>query len=194
MIMQDIINGQAVLVICFVCYGVWWHMAYHPGADEHTLSGKKGFWFALTAAVGIIGLFFIACGVHAAPQASDFSVREICQSGLVFYAVIATATYFLLKRPITAELALIIGWAGLELSVLQALATYGGLSVIGERILLFLLAVCTVIALIAYALYYKISAVSEKKAFYLGFLPLILAVVFMSAAIIAVAQYVLWPM
>ena len=166
---EKIFVGQLCLIACCLFYLAWWNAAYYPGADGNTLNGSKGVWFWLTAATALIGIWQNAQGIHNLPEVEAFSVRRICLVGAMLYFVLAVVTYGIFRRPLTAELALIVAWCGLETATLQALWANGSLT--SEK-LYFLAAVvllATVIGLIAYIEYYKLS---ETKAFYCGMIPL----------------------
>ena len=183
---EQIRLAQMILVICCLCYGKWWYVAFRPEADNRTLAGYKGGWFALTIITGSIGVFLNAAGVHALPEAVDCSVHDICRYGVIAYVVLLVLTFGLLRRPITAELALIVAWCGMEISAVQALASGKYLPDNTAAILVSATFGATSLFLLAYTVYYKLEAVNAKAAFWLGMVPLALAAMIMGAVAFSV--------
>lgn len=163
--------GQTTLVVCTLFYLCWWYAAFRPHSDSHTLAGIKGAIFWLTALTGLVGIFFSAAGLHALPESPTVSVREICLGGVLAYGLLVGVTYGIFGRPLTAELVLIVAWAGLETSILQGLGAAGHLPPTCLFPVTIAIATATVIGLILYMLYYKLD---EKIAFYVGMVPIIL--------------------
>ena len=123
-----ILTGQKTLILCCLCYLAWWYVAFRPGADNHTLTGKKEVLFALTALTGLSGVFISAVGIHILPESNFCTVKDIFRAAAIGYAVLAVITCGLYRRPLTAELAIIVAWSGFELAAVNALTLGGNLT------------------------------------------------------------------
>lgn len=174
-------SSQMVLVVCCLCYAVWWYTAFRPGSDSRTLAGKKGVWFALTVLTGGVGVFGNAVGIHLLPESAGCSVRDICLWGVIVYAGLVVVTYGLWRRSITAELALIVAWCGEEFSAVQALAAGKYLSEDDASVMIFAVLGATFLSLLAYTLYYKTETRNPQAAFWLGMAPLVIAAAVMAS-------------
>ena len=92
-------------------------------------------------------------------------VKHICLIGGAAYVLLFAVTVFIFHRQVTAELFLITAFATLETCAIFA-AFQGNF----PTILILIVAVATILSMVAYLLYYNVD---EVKAFYLGMLPLI---------------------
>jgi len=173
---RQIFLANLLLVVCCAFYLAWWLLAFKP---VNPIKGMKTGWLLIPAfAAGIAAVVFAAKGLGVvAAYPGLFPSGWVLWGGVLAYVVLLAATRFLLHRPVTTELFLIVGWAMLALS--EASALFGG-GAFSHRIAITfaaLIAVGAVISLICYMLYYKLSATA---GFIDGMVPLIMAAVVMA--------------
>ncbi len=96
----------------------------------------------------------------------------ILLAGILSYFILLAISVTLFRRKVTSELFLITAWATLQFSVVNWLFRAGSIS--GSRFLILtpLLALVTLIDLICYLSYYRLS---PQKSYIIGCIPLILA-------------------
>ena len=173
---KRIFIGNILFIVCCVFYLVWWLLAFKP---SHAITGIKTGWLLIPASLsGIAGVILIIMGVTAEPLTKQIlSGRYILWGGLAVYLILLAITVFLLKRPATTELILIVGWGMLMLAEINALF---GMGLFPQTLSFgFFFAVCAavVISLICYILYYHL----DNLAGYIdGMIPLFLAALTMT--------------
>lgn len=173
----NLVLGNILLIICSLFYLAWWAVAFRPHASSGLL--KSAVLLGVAAAAGIIGLVFAIQGITAA-EGKRILLPEagILAGGIIAYILLFTITYFFLKRQVTTELFLIIGWAVLELSVINTLYKTEYFSFGGAVAFCIITAAAVLISLLCYISYYKL----EKTAGFIdGMIPLILAAAVMAA-------------
>lgn len=168
--LKPFVQGNLLLLLCWGCYLAWWIAAFRP---EGGVRGMRTGWLLLpAAAAGIAGVFQLVAGIVAAPTgAGARSPLRIALTGLGVYLALLALTWALLKRPVTTELLLIVGWATLSAAEGNALRALGALSAGTETALLALTAVVAAASLVCYLAFYRLDAV---KGFYDGAIPLVL--------------------
>lgn len=170
-IMAKLTLGQVLLVVCCGFYLVWWSLSYRPGTTVNRLGGLNGLLFFLTAAAGLAGFVLTVAGIHIIPhEAAKLRGSWVMIAGAVLYAVLALFTAKALARPVTTELFLFTGWAVLECLVVNVMNAAGALPGKAFPAMLSVIAVCFVVSLALYIVYYRLE---EWKAFYTAMIPLI---------------------
>lgn len=167
---RQIFLGNLLLILCCVFYLAWWLLAFKP---VNPIKGMKTGWLLIPAfAAGIAAVVFAARGIGAAVKPGLFPSGWILWSGILAYVVLLWVTGFLLHRPVTTELFLIVGWAMLTLSEVSAL--FGGGAFGHGTAILFtaIVAAGAAVSLICYVLYYHLSA---AVGFIDGMVPLLMA-------------------
>ncbi|MCD8004147.1 MAG: hypothetical protein LUE91_00580 [Oscillospiraceae bacterium] len=106
--------------------------------------------------------------------------------GIVAYVLLLAGSCFLLKRQVTTELFLIIGWAALTFLELDALYALGRCSKGTAVFFLALTAAAAVVSLICYLLYYRLDSL---KGYLDGMVPLVLAALVMAAISLSVLAH-----
>jgi len=169
-----ILTGSIWIVVCCVFYLMWWLMAFKP---EGVVTGMKTDWLLLPAlAAGAFGVLMELRGIWliAPDQGSRlFPGGAIIIGGIAAYVILLVVTLLILKRPVTTELFLIVGWGMLALSAINALYAAGsfshGLSIVFVVIIFAIIA----ISLILYALYFRMEGASGYIG---GMIPLLLVI------------------
>ena len=152
---REIFRCNLLLVVCCGFYLAWWLLAFRP---VDPVKGMKTGWLLLPAfAAGIAGAVFAAKGLGAAAgRPGLISARWILWGGILAYAALLAVTKFLLRRPVTTELFLIVGWAMLALAEVSALSGGKALSRGAAIAFAALVAVGGAVSLVCYVLYYKL--------------------------------------
>ncbi len=166
--MKHFYLGNILLILCCIFYLAWWLIAFKPAG---AVQGMKSGWLLVpAAAAGIGAIASIIKGVSGTDGALLLlPTKRVALIGLAAYVILLIFTYLLMKRPVTTELLLIVGWAVLailEISALYAHHVYGQAAAWG-----FIAAVMALAALslVCYLLYYKLDAVA---GYYDGIIPL----------------------
>ena len=154
-----------MMTLCCLFYAVWWYVAYNPKTNEEQFSGTAGILFWITFACGIAGIYLNICGIR---NLAD--VKQICLIGGAAYVILFAVTVFIFHRPLTAELFLIVAWTTLETAAIFAVCNEEIIHGMYPTILITIISITTIFSMVAYLLYYSVE---ERKAFYLGMLPLI---------------------
>jgi hypothetical protein len=170
---RQIFWGNILLAVCCAFYLAWWILAFKP---VNPIKGFKTGWLLIPASVaGIIAVIFAIHGILSShPAARLYPNSVILWGGIGVYIVAMILTSALLKRPVTTELILIIGWlmlALVEVNVLMGLGVYTR-----TRAFVFIAVCCaaTIVNLVCYVLFYNLS---DTVGFIDGMIPLILVLV-----------------
>ncbi len=179
---RQMLTGNLMLIICCAFYLAWWALAFKP---EGAIKGMKSGWLLIPAFVfGIAAVMFIATG--STVEGKFLIPRSaILIGGCVIYVALMLGTAIFLKRQVTTELFLIVGWTVLtflELNALYALGTFSNATTI---IFLVVTLVFAVVSLVCYLLYYDLDSV---KGYIDGMIPLILVAVMMAAVTVGVRK------
>ena len=177
---SHIAMGQALLALCCVLYIVWWGACYRPGSEFAPASGWHGIMLFIMMIAGLGGVYLSADGVHSLP-AGPIGKCEIVAAALGSYIVLLLFTKLSLHRPVTAELLLIVAWAGMESAVILALYSSGAISHTLLIALAVLLLAGGIVSLILYVMYYHLEPMT---GYYAGMVPL--AIDGLSSAVIGI--------
>ena len=119
-----------------------------------------------------------------APVQPGISNLWIMGGGIVAYLLLLAVTALAFHRQVTSELLLITAWAALELCVVNTLYRCGNLKPGAAGSLAALTLAATLVCLVCYVLYYRLS---YAAGYFDGCVPLALAI----AVILAVNLYTL---
>ena len=154
--------GQMLLLACGIAYLFWWTVYFLP---DHQLSSSVrilgGISIAIAAIAGLAGVALMSRGVGMLPSqanaATGISGTHILLCGIVLYVVLLLVTRGTFHRPVTTELVLLVGWAALELFVINSLVCAGMLS--GGRLVfqICLVIVIEALCIVCYTLYYSLA-------------------------------------
>ncbi|MCD8376412.1 MAG: hypothetical protein LUD69_05665 [Oscillospiraceae bacterium] len=182
---NQMLAGNLLLILCCVFYLLWWLIAFKPTG---AVKGIKSGWLLIPAALcGLAAVWEIIRGSGGA-QAQNVLIPQtaIFIGGIVAYVLLLAGSCFLLKRQVTTELFLIIGWAALTFLELDALYALGRCSKGTAVFFLALTAAAAVVSLICYLLYYRLDSV---KGYLDGMVPLVLAALVMAAISLSVLAH-----
>ena len=163
-------SGNFWLILCCGCYLIWWAIAFHP---HKTFSlGPKVVLFLITLGLGIVGVTLTIMAIASTPA-------ELLPCPIWLIVIIAVAAYVLLlfgsarflHRQVTTELALIVGWCGLECALIECLGAVGLLSNEGVIIAGVVTVACAIAGLACYLAYYRLQ---PMPAYYVAMIPLVL--------------------
>ncbi|MCL2478763.1 MAG: hypothetical protein FWF22_04635 [Treponema sp.] len=173
---KQVFFGNILFIICCVFYLAWWLLAFNPSG---TPNGMKTGWLLIPASIaGLLGVIIIFMGIFAQkPAGQILGNGYILWGGIILYLVLMTVTVYLLKRPATTELILIVGWAMLMLAEINALFGYGSFSRGLSVGLMAVVCAAAVISLVCYVFYYRLDAVA---GYIDGMVPLLLSAMVMA--------------
>lgn len=175
--LKQVVGGSVGLVVCLALYLAWWCITFRPGGGA-TPFGTICIIVAVLS--GILGLIFTLVGLAGIPLARSVPGWWFAVGGLVVYAVLMAATYLLFHRPVTTELFLIVGFAVLELCVLDAVHGSGGMGAALTMVMVVVLVLIVDVSLVAYVLYYRLEGVA---GYFDGMVPLIAGIAYLAALI-----------
>ncbi len=169
---KQILTGNILLIICCLFYLAWWLLAFKPTG---AVKGMKSGWLLLPALVfGLAGIAEITRGSNPLKlQTGLISGSYILVGGIAVYLILYGLTSVALKRQVTTELFLIVGWAVLMLLELNALYAEEHFSKFTAVAFIIITAAAAAVSLVCYILYYKLDS---TLSYYDGAIPLVLAV------------------
>ncbi len=175
--------GNILLMVCCLFYLAWWIVAFHPNTPSKGL--QTGLLLAAATAAGIAAVVLTVKGMRAIPhEAKLFPTNSILWGGIAAYFVLLAVTSLFFKRQVTTELILIVGWAMMEMSEIDALYGAGRFGLKAAVILSVVIGFAAVISLICYVLYYRL----ELTAGYIdGMVPLIILPLVMAGISVTMA-------
>lgn len=176
--MKRFMTGNIMLIACCLFYLAWWLIAFKP---EGAVKGMKSGWLLIPAVIfGVGAVLSITAGISSTDKSLMLiGPMKIVAAGVIAYIVLLIATYLLMKRPVTTELFLIVGWATLASCEISALYGRGIYSHTGAFVFIALILILAIISLVCYLLYYNLGTVA---GYYDGIIPL---------AIIAIAMAIM---
>ena len=167
---KQIFIGNILIVGCCAFYLAWWLLAFKPTG---AITGMKTGWLLLPACVlGLIGVFTALHGIRTITSTQQLFPGWIALwGGVAAYIILLVITLVFLHRPVTTELFLIVGWAVLALSEMNALFGGGllprGLS---TGFVITILA-ASAVSLVCYIIYYHLDS---KAGYITGMIPLLM--------------------
>jgi hypothetical protein len=167
---KQIFIGNILIVGCCVFYLAWWLLAFKPTG---AITGMRTGWLLIPACVfGLIGVLTALRGIRTfAPAQQLFPGGVALWGGVAAYIVLLIVTVLLLHRPVTTELFLIVGWAVLALSEMNALFGSGLFShKLSVGFVITILA-ASAVSLVCYIIYYQLDS---KASFITGMVPLLM--------------------
>ena len=173
---RELFWGNVLLMVCSLFYLAWWIVAFKPnGAAKEIITGPL---LAAAMMAGIIAVVLTIMGINTIPhEATLLPMKPIIWGGVAAYFILLAITYFLFKRQVTSELLLIVGWAMLELSVINVLYGAGRFGMKTAIVLFVAIGIAVVISLVSYVLYYRLE---ENSSYIDGMIPLIIETLVMA--------------
>ena len=180
---KQIFGSNLLLILCCMFYLAWWLLAFKPAG---AVKGMKTGWLLIPAFVaGLAAIILAVKGIQSASiGAALFPNGLLLWGGIAAYLILLAVTRLLFRRQVTTELFLIVGWAALALSEINAL--YGvslfsrGMAVISAV----LIGVASVISLVCYVLYYNLG---DRAGYFDGMIPLLMVSLTMAGISVAMA-------
>ncbi len=181
---RQMLIGNLLLVGCCVFYLAWWIIAFKPTG---AIKGMKSGWLLIGAFLcGLAGVILVVKGSNAEGLTALLPRKAVIVCGLIIYLALVAVTSTLLKRQITTELLLIVGWAVLMFLEINGLFAWEEISQTVSIVLMIITIIFAIISLVCYLLYYNLD---KSKGYVDGMIPLILAAVMMIATTLTVTSF-----
>ncbi|MCD8103988.1 MAG: hypothetical protein LUF35_03050 [Lachnospiraceae bacterium] len=173
---RQMLTGNLLMIGCCAFYLAWWLFAFKP---EGAVKGLRSGWLLIPALLfGVAAVTQIVQGSGVVEsEALLFPRNAVLIGGVVVYIVLLVGTSVLLKRQVTTELFLIVGWTTLMFLELNALFALGQFTKSAVILLLVITLIAAVVSMICYLLYYNLDKV---KGYVDGMIPLLLVAVMMA--------------
>lgn len=180
---KQIFRSNILLIICCVFYLAWWLLAFNPTG---AIRGMKTGWLLIPAFVaGLAAVILAVKGVRSASAGvALFPNGLLLWGGVAAYLILLAVTRLLLKRQVTTELLLIVGWAVMALSEIDALYGAGRFSHRLAVIFAVVIGVAALISLVCYVLYYSLG---DRAGYFDGMIPLLMAALVTAGVSVAMA-------
>lgn len=180
---KQIFWGNILLIGCCAFYLAWWMLAFKPTG---AIKGMKTGWLLIPAFIsGLISIILVVKGIQSASiRAALFPNGTLLWGGIAAYFILLAVTALFFKRQVTTELVLIVGWAVMALSEINAL--YGtGLFVHGLSVAFaVVIGAAALTSLVCYVLYYHLGALA---GYIDGMIPLFLVALVMAGISVAMS-------
>lgn len=122
--METLFKGILMLAACAGFYLVWWGVAFYP--ERRAPLWLSGILLAGTAVCGIMAVNWMAQGIFQAEKVrAGVPGGWILAGGMIGYVVLLVISNIIFQRMVTTELFLIVGWAVLNLIVVDTLYASG---------------------------------------------------------------------
>ena len=162
-----VVVGELLLVLCSVCYLLWWAITFRPSAR---MSPGGGLFLAGAVLGGLSGLVVLAVGISVVlPKASSLALAATVVGGVLVGALLLYVTSHGAHRPVTTELPLIVVWATVQLGAGITLRTADVLSVRAVSAWVVVTAIATLVGLACYLVFYRLDPI---PAYWIGMVPL----------------------
>jgi len=163
-------RGSFLVIGCCAWYLAWWVLAFRPVSP---ITGLASGWLLLPSlAFGVSGVYILAKGIRLAPHPIEGNVLIV--ASVAVYLLLLFLSRFLLHRPVTTELFLIIGWAlltAMEINALSGLGVFSPPRIAWASVIAVL---SVVVSLVCYFRYYGLEGVARYID---GMIPLFLVAV-----------------
>lgn len=178
--MKEIIGGSIALIACLSLYLAWWVMTFRPGSSSTPLGT---FFIILASFLGLAAVVILIIGLTEFPTTdATLPAWKLLTAGIVAYLILFLISVFLLKRQVTTELALIVGWCVLEIALISAFAGTGQFSGTLAIALVTVLLILALGSIVCYLLYYNLEATAGWID---GMIPLAAAIAYQVAIVVA---------
>lgn len=179
-----IVIGEVLLVVCSLCYLLWWIITFRPSV--RTPSGG-GLFLAGAVLGGLGGVVLLVVGITLLlPRASATALGATIIGGVLVGALLLYVTSRVAHRPVTTEFPLIVVWATVQLAAGISLRTAGVLQAPAATAWIAVTAIATLVGLACYLVFYRLD---PAVAYWIGMVPL--AVDGVVAAILAAIMILL---
>lgn len=171
-----LLTGHIFMIICGLLYLLWWILTFRPGGARQTVD--TGHFLLFAALSGLLGLMLILYGLNTPGSPNQpFPAWILLAAGAAGYVVLYFLTAVFLRRPVTTELFLIVGWGMMEAAAVNWV--YGTINAYHGMICFLYagIAVVVIVSLLCYIEYYRLQ---EMAGYIAGMIPLILVTVWMT--------------
>lgn len=167
---KRIFQSNILLIICCAFYFAWWLLAFKP---DGAIKGMETGWLLIPAFIsGLISIILTVKGIQSASiRVTLFPNGSLLWGGIAVYLILLAVTVLLLKRQVTTELFLIVGWTALALSEINVLYGMGRFSHGLAVMFAVVIGVAALISLVCYVLYYNLG---DHAAYFDGMIPLLM--------------------
>lgn len=180
---REMLTGNLLLMACCGFYLAWWLIAFKPTG---AVKGMKSGWLLFPALLfGVAAVVQIVRGSSAEGREALFPRTAILVGGVLAYVILLAGTSVLLKRQVTTELFLIVGWTVLLFLEINGLFALGWCSRAAALGFLAAAVAVAAVSLICYLLYYDLDSV---KGYVDGMIPLLLVAGMMLAVTVGVVN------
>jgi hypothetical protein len=171
--LRRIFIGNLLFLICSLFYLAWWLISFRPNPPGGLANGLISIFFITAAFItAVVAIVWMSGGINTLSQdLKSIRVGLILLGGAVLMLVVLLVTTFVFHRTATLELALIHGWAVLELSAVAVLYGTGHFGPGRAVILTLLVGIATIVGLFCYVLYYRLD---KTASYWIGMIPLIM--------------------
>lgn len=184
MAMKTVFFGVCMMAVCALFYLIWWTMAFRPKKQAPLWASTTI--LVVTAICGILAVFWMSRGSgDLYPKRENVSMLYLLIGGAIVYLVLLLVTGIAFHRMVTTELLLIVGWALLNLIVLNALYGYKLFSISAALIFVVITIIIMIASLYCYLRYYQLD---EQKRFIDGCIPL--ALIGIESVVMAITMWV----
>lgn len=163
--------GHFALAACAGFYLAWWCVFFRPNAKQDNTRLLRGVGIAcivLAAVLGVLALGLVIAALVALPASIPTFI--LIAGAVALYVVLLGITNVVMDRPLTTELALIVGWFALEVNFLNGIASTGLVTGASLIIMGLFVLIAFIASLVCYVLYYQLEG---RRAFACGATPLL---------------------
>ena len=164
------LTGHRVIAICTLFYIIWWAITFYPAKAENSSPFASIVLFIFTLISGLIGVNFLIKGL-AMGRGGLVHGFAITGGAVLMYVILLFVSKTIFHRIVTTELALIVGWLTLEITVLNTLY---GLHSMSNNILVILAIGAVAVAVVSFILYMLYYNLPVEISYYIAEIPLIL--------------------
>ncbi len=168
---RQLLTGSLMLIACCLFYLAWWFIAFKPTG---AIKGFKSGWLLIPAAIfgtAAVVQMVRGCGLEEHAEAL-FPQMYALFAGVIAYIVLFVISCIVMKRQVTTELFLIVGWAALSCAELNALFSRAVFTKSAAIACMVLILAAAIVSLVCYLLYYNLDS---RTGYIDGAIPLILA-------------------
>lgn len=158
----ELFAGNALLLLCSICYLIWWVIAFRP--DSGGGAGGGGIFLAFAFLTGISAMILMSASIRTLSKDSKaLSVTFILLGAAFLYVILLLITALVFHRQVTSELLIIHVWAAVELCTIWVLYGTGRFAIGRTAVLATLVGLATVASLICYLLYYRLDGIASYR-------------------------------
>lgn len=176
-IVQKVVMGNWILVICTLFYLLWWTLTFRT--DPPMASSFGGVCLGGAILTGLLGIAHILFGINKSTEDTTayrpgVSGVYILAIGVIVYSVEMLITTLCFAREVTLELLVFTAWATLFMAEINYYHRFLGMSKMSISLLI---ALVGIIFLCCFACYVIYDYVDYPQSYYIGCLPLNMVII-----------------